>query len=423
MNLRRLFLFSLVAIVLGVWLTLALGFPTDPGYLLIAYGNNTFETSLFAMLVAAGLFFVVLRLLLGLLHGINPFRLYRAGKELVHSVRSKKGSRSVEGLLFLVRGNFRAAYNNLVASADDEDGSVVNYLAAAVAACELGENEVWQQCLERAEWEFPAHRTTVQTLKAQLLYRSGQLEQCLAVVEMLRRNALNDGPLLMLLKQVYMDLQEWRKLQEVLPALEKKNLLNEDESAVIRKQILYTDLSEAAHQIGGDGDRKSLLKAMQKTWKKADAAVRTDAELVQRYADLLYDIEAREEAAEVLEKSLAVRWSAPLVLSYSEKDYGVNNKQLMVAEHWLKARPADPDLLLTLARLSMRNELWDKAKDYYQARIRVSPSKQAYAELSRLLRHLGEGNASRLYLENYEDLISADQPELPLPTEVQKLPH
>ena len=48
----RLFIFSLMAIVVALWVSLYLGFPADPGYLLIAFGNTTFETSLFAMLIA-----------------------------------------------------------------------------------------------------------------------------------------------------------------------------------------------------------------------------------------------------------------------------------------------------------------------------------------------------------------------------------
>ena len=63
----RLFVFSLLAIVVALWFTLYLGFPGDPGYMLIAFGSYTFETSLFALLVAVIVLYLLARLLLLLL--------------------------------------------------------------------------------------------------------------------------------------------------------------------------------------------------------------------------------------------------------------------------------------------------------------------------------------------------------------------
>jgi len=55
----RLFLFSLLAITTGLLVTLALA--RDPGYLLLSWGNATFETSLFALFVAMVLLLIAAR--------------------------------------------------------------------------------------------------------------------------------------------------------------------------------------------------------------------------------------------------------------------------------------------------------------------------------------------------------------------------
>ena len=52
---RRLFVFILLALLLGVGLVAVI--ETDPGYVLLAYGNYTFETSLWVGLLL--LIFVV----------------------------------------------------------------------------------------------------------------------------------------------------------------------------------------------------------------------------------------------------------------------------------------------------------------------------------------------------------------------------
>lgn len=74
---KKLFVLVLLVLVAGVLLALQLA--RDPGYVLIAYGNYTFETSLFALLVALLLIMVVVKLLLSVLGWFNPMR-WRAGK-------------------------------------------------------------------------------------------------------------------------------------------------------------------------------------------------------------------------------------------------------------------------------------------------------------------------------------------------------
>ena len=52
----------------------------------------------------------------------------------------------------------------------------------------------------------------------------------------------------------------------------------------------------------------------------------------------------------------------------------------------------------------------------------ISPTAESYGELSRLLKDLGEVEASETYLQSYGDLIGAQLPELPLPSQ-NKITH
>ena len=413
----RLFIFSLLAIIVALWVTLVLGFPNDPGYLLLAFGNYTFETSLFALLVAAGVLYLVYWLLAVLLRVINPARWVRAGKKLAHRRRSGKASRSVEGLLHLARRNWKAAYNTLMRATRDQDASVVNYLAAAVAAYEMGERDTWLKCLNQAEREFPSAHSTIHSLKAQLLFRSGQLEQCLAMVEVLRKTALNDEPLLRLLKDVYIQLGEWEKLDSIVPTLHSNGIINDEQRAEIEERILIAELRDIKERHKTDA-KPDLVKTLEKRWKKAGSSYKYGTRVVLDFSRLLFDIGAREESAKVIEQSLNKSWQLDLVKRYGELDYGISSAQLLVAEHWLQSRPADAALLLCLARLAMRSRLWGKAKDYYRASIKIAPSTAAYGELGRLLENLGEHKAARECLDQYhalnkDDLLDLPQPEQP----------
>jgi HemY protein len=90
-------------------------------------------------------------------------------------------------------------------------------------------------------------------------------------------------------------------------------------------------------------------------------------------------------------------------------------KQFLWCENWLKERPNNPMLLLTLGRLSLQKQDWPGARGYFEASLRSRKSAQAYGELGRLLSHLGEAEASNENFQAGLALIAERLPDLPLP--------
>ena len=412
----KLFIYSLLAIVVALVLSLYSGFPGDPGYLLIAFGDYTFETSIFALLAAAVLLYVLVRAILLVFHWVNPWHLVRYGRNYSRQRKAKARSKSTEGLLYFIRGNWQSSYSLLSKSKNDADATVVNYLVAAFAAYEMGNRELWMQWLQKAEEDYPSARSTTNSLKAQLLFKSGQLEQCLAVLEQLKKSSLNDATLLQLLKKVYVELEDWEKLGALVPTLEKLKIIDKAEAEKIQKRIFVERLYAPPPGDSAQVSRKATVARLFKLWKKALPRYREDEKVVKHYTELLIKYGEKEEASKVMETALSRNFSDAMVLRYGEQDLGTNPQQLIHAEGWLKARPANGALLLSLGRICMRNQLWGKAKNYYRASIKISPGAEAYGELGRLLKHLGEYEAGEKYLKNYGDLIGADLPELPLPS-------
>jgi HemY protein len=125
-------------------------------------------------------------------------------------------------------------------------------------------------------------------------------------------------------------------------------------------------------------------------------------------------------ASKAIESALAKSWSDILITRYGEQDYGNDHKRLIQAENWLKSRPGNAPLLLTLGRLAMRNELWGKAKEYFETSIEVTPIAEAHGELARLLKHLGELSSSDVHQGKFVEAIGAGLPKLPLPSLEEK---
>ena len=421
----KIYLLSLLVIVVALLLSWLLDFRPDPGYLMLWYGGYSFETSLFALLTAGVILFLLWRILSLLGHGLNPWRIVRYGRAYRQERRSR--SRTTQGLLGFARGDWRGAYNLLNQGLRDSDSSAVNYLAAAYAAYASGDRDEAMRRLDAAEQEYPAVRSTARSLRARILFQAGQLEQSLAVLEQLRRSSINDAALLGLLKDVYVRLEAWQPLEVLLPALEKHKVVDKAEMVRIRERLFMEGLYKAAgmnpngqsRKTGGIS-RKPRLEELTKYWRKAPAALREDPRALRHYVDLLLRFDATTDALRIIESALGRNWDSELAAKYGGIG-GHPQQQLQQAERWLQAHPRDPGLLLSLARISRRNQLWGKAREYYEASIKAAPSAPAHGELSQLLTALDQPEAAERHLRAYRSLTGSTLADLPLPVTASAL--
>lgn len=415
----KLFLFSLLALSLALFITIFFDLPDDPGYLLIAFGNYSFETSLVAIVALLLVLTLFYKTLLLLLRTVNPKWVVRWGQQIRRRRKAKSRSKTLEGLLFFARRNWRSSYQYLTKGMVDDDATVVNYLSAAWAAHQLGEKEQWQQCLDDAESQYPMARSTINFVRAQLLFKSNQLEQCLAILEQSRKSSVNDASLLNLLKEVYIKLDDWRKLEELLPTLQLHKLVDAEELERIQVRLFMERLygaSSSQSTINNENDA-SVAEALHKVWNSAAPKIKSDPKVVRHYVQLLISAGAMTVAAKVIEAALSRTWDDDLIALYGAEAFAHGSKQLLVAENWLKPRPANAVLLLALGRICLRNELWGKARSYFEASLKIAPGREVYGELSRLLGNLGEAEAANVYFKKYQQLANADLPELPQPQE------
>ena len=104
------------------------------------------------------------------------------------------------------------------------------------------------------------------------------------------------------------------------------------------------------------------------------------------------------EAAEQLGAALKRDWDVALVRAYGLVPAADPRRQLALAESLRDAHPREPELLLALGRIALRNRLWGKARDYLEASLKLAALPETCAELARLCEHLGETEQSRALL-------------------------
>jgi HemY protein len=404
---RKIFAIILVALLLGVGVVALI--ETDPGYILLAYGNYTLETSLWVGLLLLALFTLLVYIILRLV-----YRLIGGQRSLVSWLgtrKTRRGSRlTTQGLIHFVEGNWAGARRQLLRGAKNNDAPLVNYLLAARASHRLHEPEKVSEYLGAAGDSDSAALIAVALTRAELQLRSGDYEPALATLEQAKNDVARYPQVLELLRDAYSGLQDWGKLAGLLPDLKKHKLLEGDALRQLEREVYGQLLAQCV--TGGDGQDPDSLRS---AWQKMPADLKQDAQMLQGYVRMLIDRGDHGAAEKLVLRGLKQQWDASLVRLYGCVRSDNVPRQLARAESWLTAHPDDAQLLLCLGRLSARDKLWGKARDYFESSYRLEKSGETCAELGRLLLGLGEHKVAAAYFREGLLLRESGLPELPMP--------
>lgn len=403
---RKLFALLLVALLLGVGVVAII--ETDPGYVLVAYGNYTLETSLWVgavlLLVFTLVMYALVRIVRRLLGGQNSLATWLGGR------RSRSSSRqTTRGMISYIEGNWSRARRQLLRGARNNDAPLINYLIAARSSYRLNDPDKMREYLGAAQEAESEAGIAVELTQAEMKLHSGQYEQALATLVRARRNAGRHPHVLDLLHQAYCGLQDWEQLVQLLPELKKYKVLPEEQLEALEREV-YTELLT-----GCSKDAPNADDTLRNTWQKLPATLKQDSAVLNDYVALLVARENTSAAEKVILHSLKQHWDSRLVRQYGLIETADTGKQLRQAEGWLPAHTDDQQLLLTLGRLAARDKLWGKARDYFESSYRLESTAEVCAELGRLLVALGEPKVAGAYYREGLQLSQSALPDLPMP--------
>lgn len=404
--------FSLFLIIVSACLLMANIMVNDHGYVLIAYDEMTFESSLWGLLLLAiitlglvWLAMIVFRLLLGTFSVIYP---------LSSTARKAKARKLFDrGLAEFTKGHWRRAERLLGQAAHSGESPLINYLAAARAAHEAGNYEASANWLRQADSKAPGAEMAIGITQAQLQLASNHLEQALATLKHLHKKYPRHSYILKMLKQVYIRLNDWQSLEKLLPVLRKHKVIKDHEYHELEQQA-FRALFEQAYNYGRNRSsiEEKILPA-DDIWAGLSHSQKKDPAILYRYCDCLVRLGTEEKTELLLRENLRHCYSEPLIRLYGKTPGSDLKKQLLFAESLLSQRTNDPELLLTLGRLAIRNELWGKAREYLEASLKLRKSVDVYNELGHLLAHLDEFETSSRYFQEGMLLAADSATDLP----------
>lgn len=371
----------------------------DPGYVVINFRGYLVEMSVPVMLAVLAMLAVVSWLIV---------KIYRAPRKLGEAASryrsGRAGQRLTRGMIEIAEGNFSKGEKLLARAAGVSDAPLLNYLQAARAAHLLGQDERRDSWLRQAYEQMPEASNAVLLTQAELQLDQGQYEQALATLRKLEENAPNHGHALALMGRLYFRLEDWAHLAQLLPKLRKHGRIDPARLQEWSIRVHREEMNSAA-------DAEVLAEA----WSQVPRNLRNEIVLLEARYEGLVRTAQHDLAEKQLVAELKKEWRAPLVKLYGLVEASDPNRQLKRAEGWLKEHPDDIDLLLTAARLCLRNELWGKARSYLETVIAIRPTPEAYQEYGSLLNRLGEGDAAADAWREGLNMVSAT----PLPA----IPH
>lgn len=390
-------LLLLIAVVASVGGLLAWQLSETSGYVLITLGLYSVEMSVWTLLLLLLLLWAALRALAYLIR-----LMVEPGKKLVRvSVSGRKArhrNRTARGLLQFIEGRWDQARRNLMRSAKHADMPLLNYLAAANCAYELGDQDEANRLLVMAEESDAGGELAIGLAQARMHLRDQHFEEALAILRRLHAKTPDHPMVLRMLVSAYQGLGDWKNLEKMLPDLRRYKVYDKqglEKLSVDVSRALILQLAAQAKDSGTPEDMQSLTRF----WQELSRDMRADVRVQGPYIESLVQLGEQTQVETLLRKALKNSWDERLVRLYGLVDGSDVKRQLLVAEAWLRERPNDPTLMLTLGRLSMKNQLWGKARDYLESSLAFRAQPEAYAELAKLMAQLGEHEKSAHYYQ------------------------
>jgi HemY protein len=352
----RLFLrlLALMATAIGIAVTARF----NPGNVVLFYPPYRLDLSLNFFIMLQVLLFVLLYMVVQAFRGMlkMPQRVaaYRQGK------RERDGNKGLrEALKALFEGRFGHAEKAALRAADLPENAGLAALIGARAAHRMRQGERRDRWLAKIADDAALKTARLMTM-TELLVDEHLPDKALEAVRELTASGTRHIHALQWSLKAHQQAQNWPEVLRLVRTLDKHQALHPALSARLR-ELAYDDLlSERAH------DAESVLQV----WSTIPAVDRIKPYVASRAARALNARGLHDQARVVAEDALAANWDDRVVRAYRDAAAMAGSPALLMqiehCEQWLRQRPTDPELALTLGSLCLRQKLWGKAQRYLE---------------------------------------------------------
>jgi HemY protein len=317
---------------------------------------------------------------------------YRARSKLAKANRSLR-----DAVGHLYAGRFSKAEKSARDSLSADENAGAAGLIGAKAAHEMHEyarRDEWLARVQGGDW-VDARLMATADMRADGRDADGAL---LALTEMQAQGGrrLHAQQIALRAQQ---QLKNWGEVLKLVKTLEKREALH-PAVAVRLRQVAAENLLR---------DRRHNPDALLEFWQSLSAVERQSPRLADLAAELLIALDRRNDARKIVEEALAANWDARLLRRYPDcAAVGDALPLIQRAEAWQKERTEDADLLFTLGRLCLHQQLWGKAQAFLESALKLADNEPLKIRTHRALARLHEqlGDAEKAHQHYRESALA-----------------
>lgn len=409
---KKILILLFIVLAAGAWVGEKL--VQDPGYVLVSYNNTTLETSVWVLLLFSFFAFLIAHWGLNLFFKIGlPTKKFSAWRH--NRLNKTAQKRTQKGLVALSEGRWWQAQRLLSQTAEVAAQPMINYLGAAKAAHEQGDNETTDQYIDKARAIAPKAEVTIGLQQADILVDRGDIEQATQILKQLNDYAPKHTQVLRALSNILQRQQDWDALVSLIPSLRKHKALNDEQLNQLEDACYGKMLTNITASLPIESSKEVRLNALNRGWKSLPNKLNKTSSMIETYCEALITAGAHDAAEKFLKEQIKRSWNDSLVAIYGKVRATDSLRQYKQAVFWLKDHPDNAILLLCTARLAAAHKEWQEALRYFEKSIDQQPSVDAYKEFAILLDSLGQHEKSLHMSQKAMVLTGGDTLIFPLP--------
>lgn len=379
---------ALMAALLGTWIA------SDEGYVVVGFRGWEIATSVWAAITALLVLSVLVYCAMKLLN-----LMWLRNSKIANWFTAKRSLSSQRQTLQAIEeetnGNTIEAIRLLVAAGQQSPNPILHFLRASELASRIGAKEKAEELrLDAAKLgdnELLVFRRLNDALQ---LIEQHDKRQGLRALRRLLEDHPRCAPALLELVRHCHDVEDWVGAIEYLDVLSRLSFMSDEEIY----ELLVTSW------IGRIRQADPL--AVGNVWHAVPRKLKQEPGVLMAFVDTLQEKGDFDKAVHELGRSINRHWDSRTVLAYGLVE-GNSEKQLKIAEEWLKEHSGDAALHLTVGRLYRRLAKIEDARSHIEKSVSLGGVIDAKLELAEL--HIESGDtqqASEVMARIKQDLAS-----------------
>ncbi|MBO8133311.1 protoheme IX biogenesis protein HemY [Dickeya fangzhongdai] len=340
------------------------------GYVLIQTDNYNIETSVTGLVIMLVLFLLAFLAVEWLLR-----RVFRTGARtrgwFIGRKRTRARQQTKAALLKLTEGDYLQVEKLLTRNADHAEQPVVNYLLAAEAAQQRGDEFRTRQYLERAAEIADTHQLPVDITRVRIQLARNEDHAARHGVDRLLEVAPRHPEVLRLAEQAFLRTHAYSALLDILPAMRKTRLHDESHLDELQQRATIGLMDQAMAEGGSEG--------LKQWWKNQPRKVRQALPMQVAMAERLIVCDDHVTAQDIIVDGLKQQFDYRLVQLIPRLNAGQPEPLEKLLRQRLKQHSDDALLHSTLGQLLAKHGEWQQASDAFSAALALRPDAYDYA--------------------------------------------